>query len=96
MARYIVQHRVSDSEGLQDFDSGGYAYQPDASTPERQSLSGLPVELTRAGGDARLPAVRRRGDCRAGDHGQKYPLVTAAVIACASVGAHPHTVPGFK
>ena len=35
MARYIVQHRVSDPEGLQDFDSGGYAYQPDASTPER-------------------------------------------------------------
>ena len=35
MARYIVQHRVNDPEGLQDFDSGGYAYQPDASTPER-------------------------------------------------------------
>ena len=35
MARYIVQHRVNDPEGLRDFDSGGYAYQPDASTPER-------------------------------------------------------------
>ncbi len=35
MARYIVQHRLTNADGLKDFDSGGYAYQHDASTPER-------------------------------------------------------------
>ncbi|MEX3316376.1 peroxide stress protein YaaA [Sulfitobacter sp. PS-8MA] len=35
MARYIVQHRLRDAEALKDFDSGGYAFQPDASTPDR-------------------------------------------------------------
>ena len=28
MARFIVQHRVQDPEGLKDFDSGGYAFDP--------------------------------------------------------------------
>ena len=35
MARFIVQQRGSDPEGLLDFDAGGYAYAPDLSTPER-------------------------------------------------------------
>lgn len=35
MARYILERRVTDPDGLCDFDSGGYAYVPDASTPER-------------------------------------------------------------
>lgn len=35
MARYIVQNRLSDPASLLDFDSGGYAYQPDASTPDK-------------------------------------------------------------
>ncbi len=34
MARFVVQNRLSDAEGLRDFDLGGYAYQPDVSTPE--------------------------------------------------------------
>lgn len=34
MARYIVQHRLNDPEALRDFDSGGYAYQADRSTPD--------------------------------------------------------------
>lgn len=35
MARYIVQNRLTDVAALQDFDSGGYAYQPDLSTPDK-------------------------------------------------------------
>ena len=35
MARYIVQHRLTDPEGLKDFDSGGYAYQPDQSDAKK-------------------------------------------------------------
>ena len=35
MARYIVQHRLKDVAGLQDFDSGGYAYQPKLSSPDK-------------------------------------------------------------
>jgi cytoplasmic iron level regulating protein YaaA (DUF328/UPF0246 family) len=31
MARYIVQRRLTDPDGLKDFDSGGYAYEPDQS-----------------------------------------------------------------
>ena len=31
MARYIIQHRLSDPEALKDFDSGGYAYRADLS-----------------------------------------------------------------
>lgn len=34
MARFIIQNRVTSRDGLNDFDSGGYAYQPDQSTPE--------------------------------------------------------------
>ncbi len=35
MARFIVQHRISDTEGITDFDTGGYAYQPDISMPDK-------------------------------------------------------------
>ncbi len=34
MARYIIQHRLTDPTGLQDFDTGGYEYCPDLSGPE--------------------------------------------------------------
>ncbi|EEX09187.1 conserved hypothetical protein [Ruegeria lacuscaerulensis ITI-1157] len=35
MARYIIQHRLTDPQGLRDFDTGGYVYQPDLSTPDK-------------------------------------------------------------
>jgi cytoplasmic iron level regulating protein YaaA (DUF328/UPF0246 family) len=35
MARYIVQNRLTDVMALHDFDSGGYAYQPDLSTADK-------------------------------------------------------------
>ncbi|HBS51369.1 MAG TPA: peroxide stress protein YaaA [Rhodobacteraceae bacterium] len=35
MARFIVQHRLTDPEALYAFDSGGYAYRPDLSEPDR-------------------------------------------------------------
>ncbi|WP_411351676.1 peroxide stress protein YaaA [Leisingera aquaemixtae] len=35
MARYIIQHRLTDSESLKDFDAGGYAYQPQMSEPDK-------------------------------------------------------------
>lgn len=35
MARYIIQRRLSDPEGLKDFDLGGYAYQPDMSEEDK-------------------------------------------------------------
>ena len=35
MARYIVQHRLTDPEGLKDFDSGGYTYQPEQSDAKK-------------------------------------------------------------
>jgi cytoplasmic iron level regulating protein YaaA (DUF328/UPF0246 family) len=35
MARFIVQNRITDMDGLKDFDLGGYAYQPDQSTPDK-------------------------------------------------------------
>ncbi|WP_120634756.1 peroxide stress protein YaaA [Ruegeria sp. EL01] len=31
MARYVIQHRLTDPKGLLDFDTGGYAYRPDLS-----------------------------------------------------------------
>ncbi len=31
MARYIIQHRLTDPGSLRDFDAGGYVYQPDLS-----------------------------------------------------------------
>ncbi|MEM6388230.1 MAG: peroxide stress protein YaaA [Pseudomonadota bacterium] len=34
MARFIIQNRITDLNGLKDFDLGGYSYQPDQSTPE--------------------------------------------------------------
>jgi hypothetical protein len=35
MARYIVQRRLTDPEGLKDFGSGGYAYVPDQSDAQK-------------------------------------------------------------
>ena len=35
MARYVVQHRLTDPESLKDFDLGGYAHDPDLSKPNR-------------------------------------------------------------
>lgn len=35
MARFIVQKRVEDIEGLKDFDIGGYHFQDDLSTPDK-------------------------------------------------------------
>jgi cytoplasmic iron level regulating protein YaaA (DUF328/UPF0246 family) len=35
MARYIIQHRLDDVAGLQEFDTGGYAYQPELSEPDK-------------------------------------------------------------
>jgi cytoplasmic iron level regulating protein YaaA (DUF328/UPF0246 family) len=35
MARYIIQHRLTDPEALLDFDTGGYAYRDDLSTPDK-------------------------------------------------------------
>lgn len=35
MARYIIQNRLTDAEAVKDFDTGGYAFDPAASTPEK-------------------------------------------------------------
>ena len=35
MARYIIQHRLTDPKGLLDFDSGGYEYRPDLSDEDK-------------------------------------------------------------
>ena len=35
MARYIIQNRLNDPKGLLDFDSGGYAYRAELSTPDK-------------------------------------------------------------
>ena len=35
MARYIIQHRLTDPKGLLDFDTGGYAYRPDLSQDDK-------------------------------------------------------------
>ena len=35
MARYIIQHRLTDPEGLKEFDKGGYCYQPELSKPDQ-------------------------------------------------------------
>jgi cytoplasmic iron level regulating protein YaaA (DUF328/UPF0246 family) len=35
MARFVVERRVRDPEGLKDFDYGGYAFDPEASTSNR-------------------------------------------------------------
>ncbi len=35
MARFIIQNRIADPEGILDFDLGGYRYRPDLSEPDR-------------------------------------------------------------
>jgi cytoplasmic iron level regulating protein YaaA (DUF328/UPF0246 family) len=35
MARFIVENRLVDPQALFEFDSGGYAYQPEMSAPEK-------------------------------------------------------------
>jgi uncharacterized protein len=35
MARYIVQHRLTDPDALSEFDSGGYVHDPERSEPDR-------------------------------------------------------------
>ena len=35
MARYIIQHRLTDPEALHDFDSGGYRHRPDLSEDDK-------------------------------------------------------------
>ena len=35
MARYVIQHRLTDPEALCEFDSGGYVYQPEMSEPDK-------------------------------------------------------------
>lgn len=35
MARYIIQQRLTDANSLHEFDTGGYAYRPDMSSPEK-------------------------------------------------------------
>ena len=35
MARFIVQHRLTDPDSLTDFDTGGYAHRPELSEPDR-------------------------------------------------------------
>ncbi|MCG7521129.1 peroxide stress protein YaaA [Ruegeria sp. Ofav3-42] len=35
MARYIIQHRLTEPKGLLDFDTGGYEYRPDLSEEDK-------------------------------------------------------------
>ena len=35
MARHIVEHRLTDADAILSFDTGGYAYDPDLSEPDR-------------------------------------------------------------
>src|SRR6056297_2668408 len=35
MARFVIQRRLTDPEGLMDFDLGGYRYQPEMSEPDK-------------------------------------------------------------
>nr|WP_321249841.1 peroxide stress protein YaaA [uncultured Ruegeria sp.] len=35
MARYVIQHRLTDPKGLLDFDTGGYQYRPDLSEQDK-------------------------------------------------------------
>jgi cytoplasmic iron level regulating protein YaaA (DUF328/UPF0246 family) len=35
MARFIIQNRLTEADALQDFDTGGYAYQADMSEPDK-------------------------------------------------------------
>ncbi len=38
MARYIIQHRLTDPAGLLEFDSGGYEYRPDLSEDDKPAF----------------------------------------------------------
>ncbi|MFO7921156.1 MAG: peroxide stress protein YaaA [Nioella sp.] len=38
MARFIIQNRVSDPEAILDFDTGGYRYEPDLSSPGKPAF----------------------------------------------------------
>lgn len=38
MARFIVENRLTDAEAILDFDLGGYAYDPDLSTPDKPAF----------------------------------------------------------
>ncbi|SFD02865.1 peroxide stress protein YaaA [Tropicimonas isoalkanivorans] len=38
MARFIVQRRLADEAALKDFDTGGYAYEPSLSEPDRPAF----------------------------------------------------------
>jgi len=38
MARFIIQHRLTDADSLTDFDTGGYAHCPDLSEPDRPAF----------------------------------------------------------
>ncbi len=35
MARFIIQHRLTDPDGLRAFDTGGYAHEPELSEPDK-------------------------------------------------------------
>jgi cytoplasmic iron level regulating protein YaaA (DUF328/UPF0246 family) len=38
MARYILEHRLTDPDDLRAFDAGGYAYEPELSTPDKPAF----------------------------------------------------------
>ena len=38
MARFVMEHRVTDPEALTGFDTGGYAFRPDLSAPDRPAF----------------------------------------------------------
>jgi cytoplasmic iron level regulating protein YaaA (DUF328/UPF0246 family) len=38
MARFIVENRLTEADQLRDFDLGGYAYDPELSTPEKPAF----------------------------------------------------------
>jgi cytoplasmic iron level regulating protein YaaA (DUF328/UPF0246 family) len=58
MARYIVENRLTDPDQLQAFDTGGYAFEPSLSEPDK------PAFLRRAAAekppDRPIPVGRRR------------------------------------
>ena len=35
MARFVIQRRLTDADGILDFDFGGYAYREDLSEPDK-------------------------------------------------------------
>ena len=44
MARYMIQNRIADASALQEFDSGGYVYQPHLSEPMKPVFLRHPAE----------------------------------------------------